>query len=186
MRAETDNSKPPNGKRNWGQRLRRWGLEGALIVVVLAAVHWYKARPLAEGMAPALSGPSVTTLEQIDLSSPATGPRLVHFWASWCPICKLEEGSLEAIGTDYEVITVAMQSGDADAIGRYLDERALDLPVIADPDGDIASRWGVQAVPAGFVIDRNGQIRFRRTGYTTGLGLRARLWLAQLSSSWGF
>lgn len=182
MRAPTQDSKAPKGKhqRSWTQRLRRWGLEGAIILTVLAAVHWYKARPLADGMAPALSGQAVRTLEQIDLSAPASGPRLVHFWASWCPICKLEEGSIEALGTDYEVITVAMQSGDAEEISRYLDERILDLRVIADPNGDIARRWGVQAVPASFIIDSEGAIRFRRIGYTTGFGLRARLWLTQL------
>lgn len=182
MRAPTQNSKASNGKhkRSWRQRLRRWGLEGAILLAVLSAVHWYKARPLADGVAPALSGQSVTTLEQIELGIPASGPRLVHFWASWCPLCRLEEGSIEAIGTDYEVITVAMQSGDAEEISRYLGERALDLRVIADPNGDIARRWGVQAVPASFIIDSNGQIRFRRIGYTTGLGLRTRLWLTQL------
>ncbi len=73
-----------------------------------------------------------------------------------------------------------MQSGHAEEISHYLDQRALDLRVIADPDGDIARRWGVPAVPASFIIDSDGQIRFRRIGYTTGFGLRARLWLAQL------
>lgn len=182
MRASTQNSKAPNGKhkRSWHQRLRRWGLEGAIILAVLTAIHWYKARPLADGMAPALSGQSATTLEEIDLSIPSSGPRLVHFWASWCPLCRFEEGSIEAIGKDYEVITVAMQSGDAVEISRYLAERALELRVIADPNGDIARRWGVQAVPASFIIGSDGHIRFRRIGYTTGLGLRTRLWLTQL------
>jgi len=182
MQTSSSDSQVPNGKRkpSWGQRLRRWGLEITLVLILLAGVHWYKARPLADGLAPTLSGQTIETLEPIDLSLPADRPRLVHFWASWCPICKLEEGSIEALGADYEVITVAMQSGSAAEIRGYLSERGLDLRVIADPNGDIARRWGVQAVPASFIIDRSGQIRFRRVGYTTGFGLRARLWLAQI------
>lgn len=182
MRASPPNNKAPNDKRKrrWGQRLRRWGFEGAIVLLVLAAVHWYKARPLAEGMAPALSGRAIDTLEQINLSPPLEGPTLVHFWASWCPICKLEEGGIEALGKRHQVITVAMQSGTDAEISRYLGERALDLRVIPDPSGEIARQWGVQVVPASFIIDRDGRIRFRRVGYTTGFGLRARLWLAEV------
>ena len=33
-------------------------------------------------------------------------------------------------------------------------------------------------LPASFVLDREGKIRFVEFGYTTGIGLRARLWLA--------
>jgi thiol-disulfide isomerase/thioredoxin len=182
MRSTPSDSKAPNDKRKrrWGQRLRRWGVEGAIVLLVLAAVHWYKARPLAEGIAPPLSGRAIDTLEPISLRPPLELPALVHFWASWCPICKLEEGSIEALGKGHDVITVAMQSGTDAEISRYLSERALDLRVIADPSGEIARQWGVQVVPASFIIDRNGRIRFRRVGYTTGFGLRARLWLAAI------
>jgi hypothetical protein len=36
----------------------------------------------------------------------------------------------------------------------------------------------VHAVPASFIIAADGQIRFVEVGYTTGMGLRLRLWLA--------
>jgi hypothetical protein len=44
----------------------------------------------------------------------------------------------------------------------------------------IAAQWGVRAVPASFIVDGAGQIRFLEIGYTTGAGLRLRLWLAGL------
>jgi thiol-disulfide isomerase/thioredoxin len=184
--ASTDDSNAPNGRRHrrWGRRLRRLGLEVAIVLLVLTAVHWYRARPLADGMAPGLGVNGLEPLAQINLSlPPSNGPTLVHFWASWCPICKLEEGSIEALGERYKVITVAMQSGTDEEISRYLSERGLNLQVIADPNGELARQWGVQAVPASFIIDRDGRIRFRRIGYTTGVGLRARLWLAGIGNS---
>jgi thioredoxin-related protein len=49
--------------------------------------------------------------------------------------------------------------------------------VINDPDGALAAAWGVRGVPTFFVVDSQGMIRFREVGYTTGLGLRWRLWL---------
>ena len=45
---------------------------------------------------------------------------------------------------------------------------------------EILPQWGVRAVPASFVVDGTGQIRYVEVGYTTGIGLRLRLWLAGL------
>lgn len=57
-------------------------------------------------------------------------------------------------------------------------EHELDFPVVNDPDGSIARAWGVHAVPASFILSPDGQIRFVEVGYTTGIGIRLRLWLA--------
>ena len=105
---------------------------------------------------------------------------LVHFWATWCPICRAEQGSIDALARDTPVITVAMQSGDRNAVVQHLRKEELNFPVLNDPDGVIAAQWGVRAVPASFIVDGAGQIRYVEVGYTTGIGLRLRLWLAGL------
>jgi peroxiredoxin len=61
---------------------------------------------------------------------------------------------------------------------KHLSEQQLSFPVLNDPDGHIAAAWGVHAVPASFIIDTDGQIRFVEIGYTTAIGLRLRLWWA--------
>lgn len=103
---------------------------------------------------------------------------LVVFWASWCPVCRAEEGNIEAVARDWPVVSVATQSDDAPEITRYLRERGLTVPAIVDEDGDLARPWRVRGVPAHFVIDPQGKIRFRIAGYATTWGLRARLWWA--------
>lgn len=171
---------PGHERRPWGLRLLRWGLEAAIVLAVVAGVQWYRAQSLVEGMAPELQGRLVDDGQLSTLTHPTQGPVLVHFWATWCPICKLEEGSIEALSRRYRVISVAMQSGDAGAVRGYLQERGLSFPTIPDPSGAIAARWGVHVVPASFILNREGRIRFRILGYNTGLGLRARLWLTAL------
>ena len=104
---------------------------------------------------------------------------LVNFWATWCPICRLEQGSINSLAKDYRVITVAMDSGGNDAVEQYLAKNGLSFPVIVDPDGKLAARFGVSGVPTGFVIDTAGQIRFREIGLTSGWGWRLRLRLAE-------
>ena len=76
------------------------------------------------------------------------------------------------------MITVALKSGNDAAVAQYMKRQGLDFPVLNDPDGLISDAWGVHAVPASFVLEREGKIRFVEFGYTTGIGLRARLWLA--------
>jgi thiol-disulfide isomerase/thioredoxin len=100
--------------------------------------------------------------------------RLVVFWASWCKVCKAEAGNIEALAEDWPVISVAMQSGERDEVAEYLEERGLTVPALVDDDGVIAQAWGVHAVPAHFVVDAAGSIRFRVAGYATKWGLAAR------------
>ena len=157
---------------------RRWrGLlvNLAIILVVFFGVQWFKSRPLASGSAPPLAAATVRN-DHVDLADLRGAPVLVHFWATWCPTCKLEEGSIDAIARDYQVVTVAMQSGGAQEVVDYLREKGLGFDAIADPYGEIASRWGVPAVPASFVLDADGEIRSRSVGYTPEVALRGRLW----------
>lgn len=148
-----------------------------VILLIFIGVQWFKSRPLASGEAPSLSAPT-TTAQPFDLASLRGQPTLVHFWAVWCPICKLEEKKIEALSADYQVITVAMQSGNAMEINDYLRTQGLSFETIADPYGEIATQWGVRGVPASFVLDGNGTIRFASVGYSTGVELRGKLWAA--------
>ena len=105
-------------------------------------------------------------------------PVLVYFWASWCAICRMQHGAIADIAREHPVVSVAMRSGDAAAVRRHLTEQAAAFDVINDPHGLHAARWGVGAVPASFIVDARGRVRFVEVGYTTGWGLRWRLWWA--------
>lgn len=166
-------------KRPEGSRL--WYRAGQLLLIlgVVAAVSWWRSAPLAHGDAPALNGQLLLTGESFDLAGLRGQPALVHFWATWCPVCGLGNGTINAIAEDYPVITVAMQSGSPADIVGYMTNEGLSFPVIPDPHGELASRWGVRGVPTSFVVDGHGRIRFATVGYTTGIGLRGRLWTAQ-------
>jgi thiol-disulfide isomerase/thioredoxin len=163
------------------QSRRSWLINIALILAVFIGVQWWQARPLVSGPAPALAG-TLLDGHHFDLAKDRAGrngePTLVYFWATWCPVCRLGQGGIDAIAHDHPVISVAMQSGDADDIQGFMAEQGIAFPVLPDPDGSLASAWGVTGVPASFVIDETGRIRFAGVGHTTEVGLRARLWVA--------
>jgi thiol-disulfide isomerase/thioredoxin len=164
------------------RRYRSWLINLALILVVFIGVQWWKARPLASGPAPALAG-RLLDGQPFDLKvlrdSGGGRPVLVHFWATWCPVCRLGQDGIDAIARDHATVSVALQSGDDRDIWGFMGKEGLSFPVLPDPYGEAASAWGVVGVPASFVVDATGRIRFATVGYTTEAGLRARLWAAE-------
>lgn len=174
MSSSPVDSKPaPRGRsRAW-----RWIRDIAVLVVVIGLVQWWQARNLVHGDAPPLVGYLVDGQPfQLDV---AKGPYLVHFWATWCPVCRLEQGTIAAIASDLPVITVATTSGTAQEITEYLQAESLSMPVMLDEDGRVARAWGANGVPASFVIDTDGMITHAGMGYSTEIGLRLRMWLAK-------
>lgn len=164
----------PKKSRIW---LRR-GLELLLFIVLIMGVRAWQQRDIVKGMAPPLSGLLLDGKPFVLAAKPAQ-PVLVHFWATWCPICRAEQGSIESLAHDNpNVITVAMQSGNSSAVQQYMREQGVSFPVVNDADSRISASWGVNAVPASFIVDMEGKIRYVEIGYTTAIGLRLRLWLA--------
>lgn len=159
------------------QRWRRWVFEALILVAIVGAVGMWQNRGLPEGAAPPLAG--TRTDGRVVKLGPGDTATLVVFWATWCPICRAEEGNIVAVAEDWPVVSVALQSGDARAVTQYLKERGNPVPAVIDADGDSAADWRVRGVPAHFILDPAGNIRFRVVGYATTLGLRARLWWAQ-------
>ena len=153
-------------------------VEVLLVILVLFAVRFWTQRDMVSGTVPEFQG-NLLNGESYALLADKRRPLLIHFWASWCPMCELEQGSIQSISDDHAVITIAMQSGEAEEVIAYMQQEKLQFPVINDSEGILARRFGVHAVPSSFVIDENNNIMFRETGFTTETGLRLRLWLAK-------
>lgn len=162
------------------KRWKRWSLQALVLILVVIAITLWQNRGLPQGAAPPLKGlrsdgVDVCLAETLKEDS-ARRPTLVVFWGTWCPICRSEEDNIGAVAKDWPVISVALQSGTAEDVSEYLLARRLTLPAVIDDDSDIADLWGVRTVPAHFIVDSAGNIRFRFIGYASEFGLRARLW----------
>ncbi len=158
-------------------RLRRWLRDALILLLVLVGVHLYQTRATATGMAPPLAGIDVRG-EAVELAQLRGQTVLVHFWATWCPVCRAEEDNIAAIARDWAVIGVALEDTSAAELRSYMDKAGLPFPSLRDADGAMASAYGAAAVPTSFVVDPGGRISYTVVGYTTEIGLRLRLWLA--------
>lgn len=161
--------------------MRRWAVEIAVFVALFFAIQAWMSRDVPAGPAPdfATVGADGRPLSLAAWRALHPGKAVgVYFWADWCPVCTAQQGTIDAVLADHPVLTVAMQSGDAAAVQKVLAERRLGWSTAIDSDGRIAQRYGLRGVPAFVIVDPAGTIRSVSLGYTTGWGLRARLWWA--------
>ncbi|MBF24579.1 MAG: DsbE family thiol:disulfide interchange protein [Pusillimonas sp.] len=93
---------------------------------------------------------------------------LVNVWASWCPTCKEEMPQLLAL-SERGVQMVGINYKDTRDLGRqFLEEFGKPFEVnIFDPAGDLGFELGVYGVPETFLVDANGIVRYKHTGYIT-------------------
>jgi cytochrome c biogenesis protein CcmG/thiol:disulfide interchange protein DsbE len=93
-------------------------------------------------------------------------PAVLLFWATWCPYCK--------------ALMPHLQQVQDDAGKAQLDVYAIDIKDDGDPvaelrargqtftlvlDGDlIAQQYGVQGTPSLLLVDRKGEVIYRRVG----------------------
>ena len=160
-------------KNRWWRRAAVVGV----VLVVFAGIRIYTHRDAVSGVAPAFTATALDG-SQLTLAQYRGKPVLVHFWATWCPVCKLEQDSIVALAKDYAIVGVAVWSGGGHDVASHYQGR-VPFVTVADPAGVIARQYGVTGVPTTFVVDGTGVIRFVEVGYTTELGLRARLYLAE-------
>ena len=125
--------------------------------------------PLVGRTAPQVTG---TTLEAatIDLSVYRGRPVVLNFVASWCGPCRTEAPHLEAFAYDQskfprgaKFIGVAFNDATS-AMRSYAAAQGVTYPILTDPNGTIASAWGVASPPTTFVISPTGKVTTELVG----------------------
>ena len=95
---------------------------------------------------------------------------LLNIWATWCHPCRQEIPELQAMHTRYaarglELIGVSVDAdGSDDAIRSFMTDFKMTFPIWRDPDERVSTTFLTIGVPATFLIDRNGVLRWRKTG----------------------
>ena len=95
---------------------------------------------------------------------------LLNVWATWCHPCRDEIPELREIHGKYkarglELVGVSIDAdGSDDAIRAFMKDFSMEYPIWRDPDERISAQFLVVGVPATFLIDREGILRWRKTG----------------------
>jgi len=95
---------------------------------------------------------------------------LFNVWATWCHPCRDEIPELLVLYEKYkprglELVGVSIDAtGSDEAIRSFMKDFRMTYPVWRDPDERVSTEFLVVGVPATFLIDRNGTLRWRKTG----------------------
>ena len=160
-----------------GKKLLKELLAGAVIIFILSnIISWIRQPELDSTHLPERS---VTLLDGRTYRLKSGKPVVIHFWATWCRVCKLEAPNIQRLSQKYEVLAVAVDSGSVEDIQNYMKKYELHFKAINDRDGSWAKYFNVTVFPTTFIYDSRGELRFSEVGYTTTAGLLARMKLVE-------
>jgi thiol-disulfide isomerase/thioredoxin len=107
-------------------------------------------------------------------------PQLLFFWATWCTICKSALPEVLAFEKARDVEIVAISDEEPDIVRDFLRGSPEPFPsiVATDRHRQTFRNYGVSGLPTFVWVDRDGLVRYFKTGYTRqdGLGIEGWKW----------
>ncbi len=144
-----------------------------LLAVLAALTLWFAQSGAGELMAVPPAPPPGLQIPDLDgrawdLEKLAGQVVLVNFWASWCSPCLEEMPGLARLaerlrGRPFAIVGVNVEEPALRArhIATLLH---LDFTNLADTDGSVFRRWGASVLPASYLLDTQGRVRYRGFG----------------------
>jgi DsbE subfamily thiol:disulfide oxidoreductase len=92
----------------------------------------------------------------------------LNFWASWCAPCRAEMRAMERLYREQkskglEILAVNVKDKRTAALA-LVKELKLSYSIVLDPEGEVGLLYGAWAMPATYLIDRNGAVLARMWG----------------------
>jgi peroxiredoxin len=93
----------------------------------------------------------------------------LNFWAAWCPSCKLEMPAMEELhrefgGRGLVILAVNFQESPEE-IGEFLRQNGLTFITPLDRKSEVFQLYQAWSLPTTYIIDKDGEIVGRITGY---------------------
>jgi thiol-disulfide isomerase/thioredoxin len=135
----------------------------------LAAASW-KAFSTPGGQPPAPLALQDLNGKPVDLAALKGEVVLVNFWATWCEPCRDEMPALDRMqhalaGRHFRVIGVNVGEGEP-RIRQFLERTPVGFPILRDSAMETMKAWRVRVLPASFLVDKNGMLRYQLVGET--------------------
>ncbi len=112
-----------------------------------------------------LSLKGISNASDINLKSLKGKVIFINYWATWCPPCKAEMPSIQALYNDYKdkVAFVFITSDKKTKVDAYYTANKYNLPtynMLSNP----ASQINTRSLPTTFIVDKNGKVALKKVG----------------------
>ena len=87
----------------------------------------------------------------------------LNLWATWCPPCRTEMPSIQALHRAFQkdanfVTLTVSEDSDVSKPPAYIQKNNFDFAVLLDPKNIVGEAYDVSGLPESFVIGRDGRI----------------------------
>jgi thiol-disulfide isomerase/thioredoxin len=114
--------------------------------------------------------------QEITLSKLKGKVVLLDFWATWCGPCRESIPHLIQLYKAYrekgfEMIGISLDKGDAAVVRNF--SKSMDIPYpIVMATKEVARDYSVTSIPTTFLIDKEGKIREKISGFNSAIAQR--------------
>jgi peroxiredoxin len=118
----------------------------------------------------AIEYPAVTLAgDTVTLASLRGKVVLLNLWATWCAPCRRETPYLQSLYEEHgehglEIVGISLDTGDAEDVEMFVEEYGVTYTILHDPQMRGMELYLVPGLPATFLIDREGTLRWIRYG----------------------
>jgi len=143
--------------------------------IAVAGIFWL-AGPLQQARAATTAAPEWQLNDPdgkpVKLSDFKGKVVILDFWATWCPPCRAEIPGFIALQKQYAgqgltVVGVSLDTDGASVVKAFVKRAGMNYPIVIGDEKIASDYGGITAIPATFVLDRNGNIVTSHQGYAS-------------------
>ena len=109
---------------------------------------------------------------------------LLHFWTTWCEACIKEMPTLNRLYEDFQDRAFALLAANLREspakVEAFRNQYQITFPILLDRRGKVGDAYGVLAIPATFILDRQGMTIGKATGARDWTSAPARRFIQKL------
>ena len=144
------------------------GVCSILLLILPCAIRAHAAAPRS----PAFTLPSVPEKKTVDLRDFRGKVVLVTFWATWCGPCVQEIPALislqEKFGPQgFSVVGISLDQGGPTVVEKLMKRTGVNYLVVMGNEQVSDEFGGIFGIPTSFLLDREGKVLKRFTGWVS-------------------